>query len=203
MKIQVNSDKTIAVDASLTRYVEGEVGRVLGRFAVRLTRVEIHLSDIDNGKTGKADKRCLIEVRPMGAQPLSASATATKMPSAIGEALGKMQRALTTFFGRKGRPASTIEAPVSRAERCEKDGSGEEDRSPEECRYEGRGEEADKAWLRWPKRPWPKEEGDLPGSTKVLACLGAFGGREVGERKKSDSDVARLVLRRLRRVVDC
>ena len=67
MKIQVNSDKTIAVDASLTRYVEGEVGRVLGRFAVRLTRVEIHLSDIDNGKTGKADKRCLIEVRPMGA----------------------------------------------------------------------------------------------------------------------------------------
>jgi ribosome-associated translation inhibitor RaiA len=113
MKIQVNSDKTIAVDASLTRYVEGEVDRVLGRFAAKLTRVEIHLSDIDNRKTGKADKRCLIETRPMGAQPLSASATATKMPSAIGEALGKMQRALTTFFGRKGRPASTIDTRVS------------------------------------------------------------------------------------------
>ena len=60
MKIQVNSDKTIAVDASLTRFVEGEVDRVLGRFAARLTRVEIYLSDIDNRKTGKADKRCLI-----------------------------------------------------------------------------------------------------------------------------------------------
>jgi ribosome-associated translation inhibitor RaiA len=115
MKIQINSDKTIAVDASLTRFVEGEVDRVLGRFAVRLTRVEIHLSDIDNRKTGKADKRCLIEVRPMGAQPLTASAQATKMPSAIGEALGKMQRALTTFFGRKGRPASTIETPGATA----------------------------------------------------------------------------------------
>ncbi len=115
MKVQVNSDKTIAVDASLTRYVEGEVDRVLGRFSARLTRVEIHLSDIDNRKTGKADKRCLIETRPMGAQPMTASAQATKMPSAIGEALGKMQRALATFFGRKGRPASIIEARVSPA----------------------------------------------------------------------------------------
>jgi hypothetical protein len=115
MKIQVNSDKTIAVDTSLTRFVESEVDRVLGRFALRLTRVEIHLSDIDSRKTGKADKRCLIEVRPMGAQPMTASAQAAKMPSAIGEALGKMQRALTTFFGRKERPASTIEGRVSSA----------------------------------------------------------------------------------------
>ncbi|MGA7235684.1 MAG: HPF/RaiA family ribosome-associated protein, partial [Bryobacteraceae bacterium] len=97
------------------RFVEGEVDRVLRRFEGRLTRVEIHLSDIDNRKTGKADKRCLIEVRPMGAQPMTASAQATKMPSAIGEALGKMQRALATFFGRQGRPASTSETRVSPA----------------------------------------------------------------------------------------
>ena len=50
MKIQINGDKTIAVDASLIRLVEGEVRRVLRRFAIRLTRVEIHLSDVDNGK---------------------------------------------------------------------------------------------------------------------------------------------------------
>ena len=113
MKIQVNSDKTIAVDASLTRFVEGEVRRVLGRFAIKLTRVEVHLSDVDNKKTGQADKRCLIEVRPAGARPLSASAKATKMASAVGEALGKMQRSLTTFFGRRGRPAAAVSAPVS------------------------------------------------------------------------------------------
>ena len=67
MKIQVNSDKTIAVDASLIRFVEGEVRRVLGRFAIMLTRVEIHLSDVDQRKRGQTDKRCLIEVRPTGA----------------------------------------------------------------------------------------------------------------------------------------
>jgi len=100
MKIQVNSDKTIAVDASLTRFVEGEVSRVLGRFATKLTRVEIHLSDLSHMKAGQGNKRCLVEVRPAGARPVSASAKATQMASAIGQAMGKMQRSLTTFFGR-------------------------------------------------------------------------------------------------------
>ena len=117
MKIQVNSDKTIAVDASLTRFVEGEVSRVLERFAIRLTRVEVHLSDVDNTKRGQADKRCLIEVRPTGARPMSASAKATEMASAIGAAVGKMQRLLTTFFGRRGRPAAAVSAPVSRTKK--------------------------------------------------------------------------------------
>ena len=112
MKIQLNSDHTISVDASLTRFVEGEVSRLLGRFA-KLTRVEVHLSDVDSKKTGQADKRCLIQVRPAGARPLSASAKATKIASAVGEALGKMQRLLTTFFGQKGRPAVAVSAPVS------------------------------------------------------------------------------------------
>ena len=116
MKIQVNSDKTIAVDASLTRFVEGEVSRLLSRFAIRLTRVEIHLSDVDNQKTGQADKRCLIEVRPAGARPLSASANATKLASAVTQALGKMQRSLTTFFGRKERLAA-VSARVSTAKK--------------------------------------------------------------------------------------
>jgi ribosome-associated translation inhibitor RaiA len=112
MKIQVNSDNAIAVDAALTHFVEGEVSRVLSRFAMRLTQVEVHLSDVDNKKTSYADKRCLIEVRPRGSQPRTASARATKMSSAVTEALGKMRRALTTFFGRKGRPAA---APASTA----------------------------------------------------------------------------------------
>ncbi len=113
MKIQVNSDKTIAVDADLIRFVDGEVRRVLDRFAIRLTRVEIHLSDVDNHKRGQTDKHCLIEVRPMGDQPLSASAQAITMVSAVSQALGKMQRSLTTFFGRRGRPAATALSPVS------------------------------------------------------------------------------------------
>jgi ribosome-associated translation inhibitor RaiA len=118
MKIQVNSDKTIDVDANLTRFVEGEVSSVLARFATKLTRVEIHLSDVDNTKTGKADKSCLVEVRPAGERPLSASAKAADVESAVSGALRKMQRSLATFFGRRGRSAVEVSTPVPAAKKA-------------------------------------------------------------------------------------
>ena len=109
-KIQVNSDQTIDVDATLTSFIEEEVGRILDRFTKRLTRIEVHLSDIDNRKTGKADKRCFIEVRPQGHRPLSATAKTTATEASVREAAGKMQRSLTAFFGRKGRPVALAKA---------------------------------------------------------------------------------------------
>ncbi|MEO8125707.1 MAG: HPF/RaiA family ribosome-associated protein [Bryobacteraceae bacterium] len=117
MKVQINSDKTVAVDDSLIAFVEGEVNRVLDRFVLKLTRVEVHLSDVDNRKTGQADKRCMVEARPAGARPLSATAKSTRLASAVGDALGKMQRSLDTFFGRKGRRAVTVLASVPPAKK--------------------------------------------------------------------------------------
>ena len=113
MKIQVNSDRTIVVDARLTHFVEAEVSRILSRFAGRLTPVEVHLSDVDGRKTGQIDKRCLIEARPMGARPRTASAKAATIPSAVDAALGKMRRSLTTFFEKRRRPASAIPMTMS------------------------------------------------------------------------------------------
>ncbi len=105
MKTLINSDKTIAVDLSLKRFVKDETERILARFADRLTRVEVHLNDVNNLKTGKADKRCLVEARPAGAQPRTTSATATKLAAAIGQALRKMQSNLTSFYGRSSGKA--------------------------------------------------------------------------------------------------
>ncbi len=103
MIVQVNSDKTIAVDASLKRFVRGEVARILARFEDRVTRVEVHLSDINSRRTGPPDKRCLVEARPAGARPITTSAVASRLDAAIGQALRKMQRSLTSFLGRQGR----------------------------------------------------------------------------------------------------
>jgi hypothetical protein len=110
MKIQLNTDRTITGDANTKRFVNGEVKRVLGRFTKNLTRVEVYLSDVNSRKPGPGDKRCLIEARPMRSRPLSTSAKASKVASAVGEALGKMQRLLTTFFGRKERAARATPA---------------------------------------------------------------------------------------------
>jgi hypothetical protein len=97
MRVQLNSGSTVAVDSVLTRLVKGDVERILARFAARVTRVEIHL----NG-SGPAEIRCLIEVRPRGARPVAASAVAPSMTSAVTRALGKMRRALDTFFDKPG-----------------------------------------------------------------------------------------------------
>jgi hypothetical protein len=115
MKLQFNSDKTITLDSTLTGALEADVTRVLGRFGKKLTRVEVHLSDVDGSKAGVADKRCLIEVRPTGGKPFTATANASATESAVNEALGKMQRSLTTFFGRKGRTATEIAPPIAKA----------------------------------------------------------------------------------------
>ena len=66
MQILVNSDKNISTDRRVIEFVEAEVARHLKRFARRLTRVEVHLSDVNSHKFGTHDKRCMIEVRPLG-----------------------------------------------------------------------------------------------------------------------------------------
>jgi hypothetical protein len=101
--IQVNSDRTVVVDARLKDVVRSDVDRILKNFVDRLTRVEVHLSDVNSLKGGSADKRCLVEARPAGARPLSTSASADHLATAIGMALRKMRRALTSFFGRRPR----------------------------------------------------------------------------------------------------
>jgi hypothetical protein len=115
MQIQVNSDKTVNVDASLTRFLKSEAERILETVAAKVTRVEVHLSDVNGRKSGPADKRCVVEARPAGARPLSTSATAKRLDIAIGEALRKMQRALRSFLGRQGRASTGSAVPRPRA----------------------------------------------------------------------------------------
>ncbi len=121
MKTQVNSDKSIKVSAAFIRFIDTETDRVLDRFAAQLTRVEVHLSDVNSKKTGGADKQCVVEARPAGLRPVSVTATAPTVNMAFAQALNKMRRSLTSIFGRLGRssrhadPARTTAAkkPVS------------------------------------------------------------------------------------------
>ncbi len=115
MRVQVNSDNTVSVDVRVKQFVKGEVERILENFADRVTRVEVHLSDVNKSKSGPGDKRCVVEVRPAGAKPLSTHATADAVPAAIVAALRKMKRSLTSYFGRQGRAVAGRSAAAPRA----------------------------------------------------------------------------------------
>jgi hypothetical protein len=112
VKIQVNSDSSIRVDDAVIRYVTMRVNRGLQRFAPRLTRVEVHLTDVNRRKFGTTDKRCMIEARPARHRPLSVSNAARTVRESVSGALTKMQSALQTFFDRLGerRPATAARA---------------------------------------------------------------------------------------------
>jgi hypothetical protein len=116
VQIQVNSDKNIVVDTRVTNFIEGEANRALKRFAGKLTRVEFHLSDVNAHKFGTHDKRCLVEARPAGHRPLTASSSAATLTAAVEGVLVKLRSALKTLFGRMAdRRRQDAPAPIRKA----------------------------------------------------------------------------------------
>jgi ribosome-associated translation inhibitor RaiA len=102
MQIQVNSDSSVAVDIALTAFVEATMNKALDRFADQITRVEVHLSDVNSERFGTHDNRCLIEVRPTGRDPVVVTEEASTPGLAVQGAANKMKRLLTSEFGRLG-----------------------------------------------------------------------------------------------------
>ena len=103
MQIQLNGDSNISADDERRRQVETDVNHALRRFADRITRVEVHLSDANAEKSGARDKHCLMEARPAGHDPVVATDEAATVDEAIRGAAQKLHRHLDHLFGRLGR----------------------------------------------------------------------------------------------------
>jgi hypothetical protein len=92
MQIQVHTNDHIQGGESLVRWAQDEAAQRLARFREHVTRVEVFF--VDGGKSGTADKRCVIEARPAGRQPVAAHAEAAKVGDAFAAAADKLVRAL-------------------------------------------------------------------------------------------------------------
>lgn len=100
MQVQFNTDDNIEGRDALAQRVEAGVAATLGRFAGRITRVEVHLSDENAGRGGGADKRCLMEARPAGRDPVAVTHQAATLEEACGGAAKKLRNLLESTFGR-------------------------------------------------------------------------------------------------------
>lgn len=99
MQIQVRSNH-IEGSVELQEWVSAAVEDRLGRFDDLLTRVEVHVGDENAQKAGAADKRCQIEARPKGHQPLSVTHKAESLELAVDGAAEKMHNALDHLMGK-------------------------------------------------------------------------------------------------------
>ena len=111
MQINVFSDKHIDSDERLQGWVKATVEVTLERHLEDLTRVEVHLSDENGGKSGPKDKRCKMEARPKGHQPISVSNDADSLTQAVEGAAEKLEHALEHLFGKLRGKRSTTLAP--------------------------------------------------------------------------------------------
>lgn len=99
MHVQVDSNH-IEGGTDLQKWVGGRVVDELERYADLLTRVDIHVGDVNSHKGGAQDKRCQIEARPKGHSSLSVTHKAQSLDLAVAGAARKMSHALEHLTGR-------------------------------------------------------------------------------------------------------
>lgn len=94
MQIQVNTDHNIEGRDALVARVKVAVASSLDRFSTHITRVEIHLSDENGDMSGQNDKRCMMEARLEGHQPIAVTSHAATLDQAVAGATNKLKRSL-------------------------------------------------------------------------------------------------------------
>lgn len=93
MLVLVHTDNHIQGDDRLKEYTEEVIHGTIERFGNRVTRVEVQFSDEDSRlKAGGDDKRCVLEVRLAGMQPLSVSHDANTVKEALHGAVDKLEK---------------------------------------------------------------------------------------------------------------
>jgi len=126
MQVQLNTDSNVTGSTELALQLEGQVHDALGRFADRITRVEVHLSDLtSDNKTGGDDKRCVMEARLASRQPMSVSHEAPTVSLAIDGACDKLVRSLDRLLGKleAGQRSGARQANDDAASAARDDGS--------------------------------------------------------------------------------
>ena len=92
MQVQVNKGHNIEAHEALAVRVRDVVERALNQISDHITRVEVHLSDASSHKSRRNDKRCMMEARLEGRQPVAVTNQAATLDQAIDGAADKLAR---------------------------------------------------------------------------------------------------------------
>jgi len=100
--VQVHTSSDVEGGERLSTEVEALVESAVGRFADRISRVQVHLGDQNSGvKGGGNDKRCMMEARIDGAAPVAVTELAATIEQALNGAADKLERTIDSHLGRQ------------------------------------------------------------------------------------------------------
>lgn len=100
MTIQINTDNSLTVHESFGAKLHELLSEELSRFSENITRLEVHLSDENGHKDGQNDKRCMIEARLEGRQPIAVKDLGNTHDLAVIGAIEKLKAVLEKTMGR-------------------------------------------------------------------------------------------------------
>ncbi len=100
MQVQIRTDKNIEGGEALAEHVRTVVEKALYHYAERLSRVEVHLSDLNGDKGGTEDHSCTMEARPKGMEPVAATHKAGNVHQAVDGAAKSLLNLLRSRFGK-------------------------------------------------------------------------------------------------------
>ena len=100
MQIQINTDKNIEGSEAFAEHVRSVVEKTLKHHADQITRVEVHMGDMNAEKTGPQDQVCTMEARPKGLDPVAATFKAANRHLAVEGAAQSLSNLLRTRLGK-------------------------------------------------------------------------------------------------------
>lgn len=103
MQFQFNSDHSVMGTENVATRIEAMMREKLARFEDRLTRVEVHVRDVNGAKHGADDKECMVEARPRGGKPIGVHGKADKVDDAARKAANTLAQRLERHFGKESR----------------------------------------------------------------------------------------------------
>jgi len=103
MQFQFNTNSSVMGTQNVAERIEAQVRQKLARFEDRLTRLEVHVMDVNSAKHGADDKHCTIEARPRGSRPIGVTGKASDVDAAARIAANTMTERLERIFGKAER----------------------------------------------------------------------------------------------------
>jgi len=94
MLTQVHTDNNIGSRQSRNEYFGTLVEDSLVRFHDHITRIQVHLVDENAQKESRNDKRCMIEVKLKGLEPIAVTNHADTLEAAVSGAIDKVKKSL-------------------------------------------------------------------------------------------------------------
>lgn len=100
MNIQLNTDNNLTLKNEYADKLQSILNKEFDRFSEFLTRIEVHFADENSHKKSTGDKKCTLEARLKGRQPVAVSAFGDSYDIAVSGAVHKLKASLDTITGK-------------------------------------------------------------------------------------------------------